>query len=623
MILQELYKYYERNKTILSPLGFEKQKVRFTIVLALDGSLVGVEDRQIEEIQGKKKNKYIPMLESPEMPERSGTTSYKQVGFVAEKTEYVLGFLPEINTPKHALSYETKLEDCFKETHDESIKAILNFLQKLKSNEIDKSKLSEVLNEVKNKPIISFLIDAHLEEVWERDAVSNWYTNQQTFIEDEESENEKGSKVKNDPIYGQCLISGEQGILARLHPKLKKNRIGNKNNAGLVAYNEPAFCSYGKEQSYNAPVSIDAVKGYGITLKHLFSTDSTHKLRIGDATASFWAEKSTEFESVFSSYFEDENEISKEEKYEEKKEAEAKAVKDAKLIHKTPESGQRKTLDRYNEDNTKFFVLGLSPNSARLSVRFWYQGSIAQTVQKLQEHFSDLEIVHGTNDTDVVPLKRLLSSTAFEADYDKIQPKLIGDMLKAILNGTRYPRTLLQSVINRIKAEQAKKDDKGKQVENVSYKRASLIKAFLNRQRRLSDRKEYEEIKKTMDESNTNTAYRLGRLFAVLERLQEKAQPGINATIRDRFYGAASSCPITVFGRLIKLSNHHLEKLEGGLKGWFSKQIGEIAKPINEFPSHFNLEEQGLFALGYYHQRQSFFERNSDTVETGKEVVNV
>jgi CRISPR-associated protein Csd1 len=196
---------------------------------------------------------------------------------------------------------------------------------------------------------------------------------------------------------------------------------------------------------------------------------------------------------------------------------------------------------------------------------------------------------------------------------ENIPPNLGGDVMRAILSGQPYPLTLLQNAIRRIRAEQAKKGERGNPAMNVTYPRAAIIKACLNRHLRNSQTYE-KELTVTLDTINPNPGYRLGRLFAVLEKIQEEANPGINATIRDRFYGAASSTPVTVFSNLMKLKNHHLAKLENpGRRVNLERLIGEIMYGVTDFPAHLDLADQGRFAIGYYHQRQAFFSKSTES----------
>jgi CRISPR-associated protein Csd1 len=226
---------------------------------------------------------------------------------------------------------------------------------------------------------------------------------------------------------------------------------------------------------------------------------------------------------------------------------------------------------------------------------------------KIKRHFDDLKIVHGPMDKNALSLFRLLVCTAAQGKADNIPPNLAGETMRCILEGLPYPQTLLQATIRRIRAEH-----------EITHPRAALIKACINQSTRFKNPNIKEELKMSLDDSNTNIGYRLGRLFAVLEKIQQEANPGINATIRDRFYGAASGTPVAVFGNLMRLKNHHLAKLTStGRRIYFEKLLGGIIDGVEantSFPAHLSLEEQGRFAIGYYHQHQDFFLKNKTQI---------
>jgi CRISPR-associated protein Csd1 len=257
----------------------------------------------------------------------------------------------------------------------------------------------------------------------------------------------------------------------------------------------------------------------------------------------------------------------------------------------------------------RFFALGLAPNAARIAIRFWQHGTVAEMAGRIKQHFDDLEIERSPRDPPYLSLFRLLVSVATQGKADNIPPNLGGELMRSILAGLPYPQTLLTAAVRRIRAER-----------EVTHARAALIKACVNRATRYSDPAIEEELTMSLDDANTNVGYRLGRLFAVLEKIQEEANPGINATIRDRYYGAASSTPVTVFSTLLKLKNHHLSKLENrGRAVNLEKRVGEIMEGLSDFPAQLPIADQGRFAIGYYHQRQDFFKPTDAPSSDAKE----
>ena len=254
----------------------------------------------------------------------------------------------------------------------------------------------------------------------------------------------------------------------------------------------------------------------------------------------------------------------------------------------------------------RFYVLGLAPNAARISVRFWYAAPLHEVAQRIRQWFADLKMVRGSKDPEYPSLFRLLAACAQQGKADNIPPNLGGDIMRAILSGRPFPATWLNAAVQRCRAEQ-----------NVHYLRAAAIKACLNRSRRFPDSSFIQEFSDMLDLANTNAAYRLGRLFAVLEKIQEEANPGLNATIRERYYGAASSTPVAVFTTLLRLKNHHLAKLSNrGRAVNFERLLGEILGGIADFPRHLSLPDQGRFSLGYYNQRQDFFNKSTQSDES-------
>jgi CRISPR-associated protein Csd1 len=318
-------------------------------------------------------------------------------------------------------------------------------------------------------------------------------------------------------------------------------------------------------------------------------------MRIGDITIVFWSAKQNNFENTLPFLF-----------------SFPKDNPDAgtNAVNALLESVENGALD--NDDNkTEFYVLGLSPNAARISVRFFIKDTVKGMSRNIAQHFKDLKIDKPSFENEFLPLFRLLVSTATLGKSENIAPHLAGDFMMSVLQGLPYPATLLQAVINRIKAEQ-----------EINYPRAALIKAYLTRL--TGHNKPKEEIKVSLNKENTDQGYVLGRLFATLEKLQEDAQGTTNSTIM-RFYGSASSTPVAVFANLMRLHHHHLNKLskeKPGMAVNYEKLIGEIQNKIMiinsgaiAYPTHLSLGQQGLFAVGYYQQRQDFFKTKEEKAE--------
>jgi len=399
---------------------------------------------------------------------------------------------------------------------------------------------------------------------------------------------------------GRCLVTGEQDEITLLEPPIRGVRdaqpmgaslvaVNNKVEAGVNAGATPAFASFLKQQGRNSPIGKAASFAYTTALNHLLRRDSPQKLQIGDATTVFWASRDNPLEARLAEFF---GEPPKDDP-----DCNTQAV--AGLL-RAVENGAFSAEDR----ETRFYVLGLAPNAARLAVRFWHVDTVAGMSQRIAQHFLDTRIAHTAKAPKTLSLFRVLASTAALGKSDNVPPNIAGDTMRAILEGLPYPESLLQAAVRRNRAEQ-----------DVSYPRAALIKACLNRNGRYTNPNEKEELRVSLDPANANIGYRLGRLFAVLEKVQAEASPGINATIRDRYYGAASGTPVTVFSTLLKLKNHHLAKLENrGRAVNLERLIGEIMAGVQDFPPHLPLADQGRFAIGYYHQMQDFYTPKGEPV---------
>jgi CRISPR-associated protein Csd1 len=600
MILQALYDYYQRKPEIHSPIGYEIEEIDFLIIISKDGKLVDLQNVR----ENNKGRQYL----IPKAVVRTGKKILPN--FLWDNFEYITGLSKDSKRSEKAILYNNafinklnSLPPSIKENE-----AISNLLMFYKSDY--KTQLKSHPNFAECQKIngwLTFKIDGDSEIIAIKEIIQKYQAEQflSGIYEEEDIKNVKESA---------CLITGERKIIKRLHTELRL--AGTDKNVKIVAIQEnQGYDSYKKERGYNAPVSIVAEANYSAALKHLLNS-KTNKINIADTTILFWSEKQP-------------TEINPEEIFpliiamqkEEKDDPDA-GVNKIKKLFKAIQTGQLSS-----ERTNHFYVLGLSPNAARISVRFWKAPSVEDFGKNIKQHFEDFEIAHKDYESKYISLYDILSSVSIETKkrdkpniifyrgktYD-VLPQLEGQVVEAVLDNYLYPQTLLQQCLIRIRAEASKKDKEGKPIPNVNRTRAAILKAYLNRKIRIQKLNQ-KEITMALDPNNTNVAYRTGRLFAVLEKIQEEANPGINATIRDRYYGAASSSPITVFPRLLSLKNSHLKKLNEGRKIYFEKLIGEILTEVSSFPTNLSLNEQANFAIGYYHQRQDFFTKKSDKEE--------
>lgn len=582
MILQALHGYYQRllveNQVV--PQGFQEKEIPFVIVLDANGRFVDLEDTRSGEGRNRRARRFVV----PHSVERTGDNAWQKANLLWDNEGYVVGYsdTDRARAQRQREAFLEQIRDVLKDLPDEGVQAVTKFLEIGDFRGVlAHPTWREVVARGGN---LSFRLQGEALLVCEREAVRQRVAAVATTIE-------SGTPPQ------ACLITGESEVPARTHSPIKGVRRANPTRAKIVSFKLPAFGSYGKQQSLNAPVGRRAEFSYTTALNKLLDRDSQQKLFVGDATVVFWAERRHELENAFTNFF-----------GEQKKGVPVQDHKQILALYRAPESGVRPELD----PSIRFYILGLAPNAARIAVRFWYTGPVREVAENIGAHFDDLEIIAPAKWSPYLSIRTLLRAIAARNDLDTVSPSLAGDIMKAILAGTSYPSSLLAAAIRRIRAEQSQKDPKtGKLAPNVTYPRAALIKAILVRDTRLGGPFRLnagKEVGMSLDSGNTNVGYRLGRLFAVLEKTQEEASPGINATIRDRFYGAASATPIAAFPHLMKLKNHHLAKIENrGRAINIEKLIGEIMDGIADFPAHLNLQDQGRFAVGYYHQRRSLF----------------
>lgn len=381
-----------------------------------------------------------------------------------------------------------------------------------------------------------------------------------------------------DGVRTQCLVTGKLDVAEEVHPPIKGVTGAQSSGAAIVSFNAPAFCSYGKEQSLNAPVGKFAAFAYTSALNHLLA-DRDNVYRIGDATIVCWAEGA---EPVYQKY--------------------ASAVL---FGSQPPEQITTDTLratvkklangepceERNLDPRRPFYILGLSPNAARLSVRFFYRSTFGNVMRNVNDHHTRMEIA-GSRFDMVPPWAMLRETVNLKAKDKSPSPAMAGATARAIFSGTAYPASLLEATMLRIRAER-----------DITPGRAAILKAYYSKN--LNEGCPEEVLKVSLNENSTNVAYTLGRLFAVYEGVQEWANPGINATIKDKYFNSAASTPANIFPILDNLCKKHLRKLEVGKRISCEKQIGDLKNRLDEsYPLRLTLPEQGSFDLGYYHQKQ-------------------
>jgi CRISPR-associated protein Csd1 len=578
MILQALHELYGRLESDpnygIAPPGFSPQKISFRIVLREDGSLFDIEDARTPDEKGKLQN---TVMEVPGEAKPSGAGI--NPGFLWDNQTYCLGRQPEDKkkgfglerfeaSRKRHLEFEPQIDS-------PEFSAVCRFLEQWNPTRIEEF---PILNNV-GTGFGVFQLQGQKSYVHDCPKILAWWRSNQS---------KDGSGT-----LGQCLITGEHEVeIARLHPKIKSVTGAQSAGASIVSFNDSAYESYGKSQSFNSPVAEDAAFRYGSALNALLSgpMSKKHRLRIGDTTCVFWTEQASEVEDFFADILGGGSNALEEAQDETQR---ARIQRFLKAIQSG--GGFRDDLAPLD---TPFYILGIAPNAARLSIRFFHRSTLGELLDKLSDHQRCLEIVREFEqpvgkrhpDPEFPAIWQLLNQTARVSD--EIPPLIGGALTRAIIEGTPYPEGLLTAVIRRIRADRT-----------VHYLRAALIKAVLFRNHKTN-------IPIMLDTNQTDPAYLLGRLFSALEKTQEDALGGnLNASIRDRYYSSASATPASVFPRILRTYQHHLAKLQGGAKVNRERLVQEIMASISSsgFPAQLNLKAQGLFAIGYYHQRKDFF----------------
>ena len=579
MILQALCAYYDAlaARGEISPPGWCEARVSFALDLDENGSLRGVIPLKTVPPGGKKE---VPQL--LQVPEQVKKASGVSANFLCENSSYFLGIDDKGKPDRTRQCFEaarTLHETILSGVDSPAARGVVAFFDKWKPEyAAAHPALENCLDEIMKGANLVFSVNGQYAQ--NDPAIRTaWQTRQNAKSED--------------AVLGRCLVTGETGPIARLHPAVKGVQGAQSSGASLVSFNADAFESYGHERAdqtgrgLNAPVSESAAFAYGTVLNRLLA-DREHVQYIGDTAVLCWAEDAEPLcQDLFCGalFGVASRQITQEDLW-----AAVKA-----LASGTPVDLNGIPLQPENH----FYVLGLAPSAARLSVRFFLQDTFGAMMAHLMEHFQRLEIVKPAYlEKGDLPLWKLLNETVNQNSRDKkASPPMAGAVARAILTGGMYPVSLFEQTMMRIRAER-----------KITYGRAAILKAFLTKNDQFQVPKEVLTVE--LNEQSSYLPYVLGRLFAVLEWVQQEANPGINATIRDKYFNSASSTPATIFPLLTKLSQSHLRKLKTGSRIFYEKQITELEGRIHEsLPAHLTLPEQGAFHLGYYHQVQKFYEK--------------
>ena len=581
MILQALVAYYNKlaARGEISKPGWAKAKISWAIELGDDGSVLGILPLKVESPDGKKQIPREILLPAPVKK-----TSGERSNFLWENAEYLLGVQTKEDGGKTAKRFVTAKElhdSLLADVHTPVAEAIKAYFAACDPAAIASMLPDGCMDELRKGANLTFLYQnrfpgefPELCAAW--DAHYGGEKIGETFVD---------------------VVTGEVVVPEATHPSIKNVQDAQPSGTALVSFNAEAFESFGRKQNLNAPMGKETAFAYTSALNSL-TVDKDHRQHIGDMTIVYFAEDAEPvYQDVMDLCFAGSDD----------------RVTDAELhsiLQNIAAGKQTDFAGKTLSPDDRFYLLGISPNASRLSVRCFRQSSFGDVISRIKQHYDDIAIVTDNRSKWVdIPLWALLRETVNPNANDKTPaPQMAGDTLRAVLTGGRYPETLYRRTLLRIRAEH-----------DITRGKAAIVKGYLLRNTK--HRKDYAYIKEAstmaLNEASNYTPYVLGRLFSTLEAVQSAANPGINTTIKDKYFNSACATPAAVFPILLKLANSHLKKLGGGLAVNYSKQIGAlVARLETAFPKTLSLEEQGAFILGYYHQTQKRFEKKNTTEMT-------
>ena len=587
-ILQALSGYYDRlaAKDEAPDYGFSRERISYVIELTPDGEPANVVP--LLDTSGR-----TPRPSLHKVPQPVLRTSGIASNFLWDKTAYVFGVKRnrakdrQVPADRERVAFRALHEPLLAGSADAGLTALRLFLERWRAEDYRRLRESEDMLDAN----IVFRLEGERRFLHDRPAARRVWLDHLS---------------RSDQDEAICLISGERAPIERLHPKVKGVRDAQSSGAAIVSFNLDAFESFGKDQGANAPVSARAAFAYTTALNKLLERGSRQRVQIGDATTVFWAEATDDGRTAAAA----------EDLFSMLAEPPSDADETAPIADKLRAFEKGRPLSEVAPDvreDTRFYVLGLAPNAARISIRFWYQETIGEIARRIREHFFDLRLSPEPWRTRPAAW-RLLLETAVQRKAENIPPILCGALMRAIFTGSRYPQSLLTSIVMRIRADG-----------DINGVRAAICKACLARGYRL--RLEEEDVPVSIATDSDNVAYNLGRLFAIFA-YAERSLADRNATVRDRYIGSASATPRLVFSRLMRGYEHNRsgltkgDRLKQGAGIRADKSVRDVIGRLpgdEDLPAVLSLQDQARFFVGYYHQEKALYTK-SDSIGSQQSV---
>ncbi len=622
MIIQALCEYYDildnDPTTPISRPGYSSVNVSFNLVISETGEISHIIDLRTDDKKPRPQTIKVPQQNS----RANGINPY----FLCENAKYVFG-VEKLKRADFEKKYLNKSDSEYVVLEEDDKEVTLTNSRTKQYFEAFRKLHNDILGSMDSvgvKRLLLFLDTWNPEEFLQNPKIAQYkddilaggnvvFDYHDSFLHENSGVKALWEKYNADAgdekiVFSPCLVTGETEPIARLHQKIKGIFGAQSAGASLVSFNEKAFESYNKEQSYNAPVSETSMYKYTTALNYLLS-QKANRLRIADTTTVFWAGTSDKTCENLAQFLINPPSLKKDAGDDSK---EPERVRDAATLQLIEDvltkvrGGQKVRKEDIGTDpDVNFYILGLSPNNARIAVRYWYKNSFGNFVDTVARHHQDMDIVPEYSGDypgqNIISVYRLLHETVPKSsDKSDVSPILGGLIMRAILNDSPYPIQMYSAILNRVKVEKT-----------MNTVRAGFIKAYLLRQSRAGLTNISEDlITVKLNEESEIVPYRLGRLFAVLEKVQNDTNKDMGATINSKYFSSASSTPAVVFPVLLKLAQHHINKSDWGFKT--NQSIEEILSGVNAFPEFMNLDEQGMFMLGYYHQRKANYQKKSE-----------